>query len=122
MKNWVIKNRFILVLSAWTIILRIPGIFDGLPAVFNPSEYFLSKIALSMGARLSPDPGFYGYPPFFSYFLLILYGGYYLLGHATGIFPDTEALAVKFLVDPDIFYILGRSASLLFMLVTVLLT
>ena len=122
MKTWIIKNRLILLILAFVLVLRLPAVTDGLPAVFNPTEYFLAKIALSMGARFSPDPGSYIYPPFYSYFLLSLYGCYYAAGSISGMFPDREAFAVKFLTDPDAFYILGRSLSLIFMLLTLWIT
>ncbi len=66
MKNWLTEHRFILSVLGLVVLLRIPAIPDGLPAVYNPTEYFLAKIALSMGARFSPDPLFYMYPPFYS--------------------------------------------------------
>jgi hypothetical protein len=122
MKTWIIENRFILGILGFVLVLRIPAITDGLPAVFNPTEYFLAKIALSMGARFSPDPGSYIYPPFYSYFLLCLYGCYYAAGRMTGVFPDSEGFAVKFLTDPDMFYIIGRCVSLIFLLLTLWIT
>ncbi len=122
MKNWLTKNRFILVVLILVFVLRIPALTDGLPAVYNPTEYFLLKIAMSMGARISPDPLFYVYPPFFSYLLIALYGGYYVFGRIFGIFPDQETFALEFLVNPDGFYIIGRGFSLVFMLLTVLAT
>jgi len=122
MKSWLTKNSFILLILTLVFVLRIPAVTDGLPAVYNPTEYFLLKIAMSMGARISPDPLFYVYPPFFSYLLVALYGGFYLFGQFFGIFPDREAFAVEFLVSPDNFYIIGRCLSLIFMLLTVLVT
>ncbi len=122
MKSWLTSNRYVLLLTAIAIILRMPGVTDGLPAVYNPTEYFLAKIALGMGARSSPDPLIYIYPPFFGYLLLILYAGYYLFGKLTGLFSDQVMFAVKFLVDPDMFYILGRTLSLAIMILIIWVT
>ena len=122
MKNWLIENRFILAVLTLVFMLRLPALTDGLPAVFNPTEYFLLKIAMSMGVRVSPDPLFYVYSPFFSYLLVCLYGGFYLFGTVLSIFPDRASFAVDFLVNPDSFYVIGRCFSLLFMLLTVLVT
>jgi hypothetical protein len=112
-------NRFIYSLLLLALILRLPAMWDGLPAVYNSTEYFLAKIALNMGARLSLDPLIYVYPTFYSYLLLGLYGCYYLFGKLIGLFSDRTAFAVQFLVQPSNFYLLGRAFNLVISLLCI---
>jgi hypothetical protein len=112
-------NRFIYILLAGAFLLRFPGIFDGLPAVYNSTEYFLSKIALNMGVRYSLDPLNYIYPSLYSYILILIYGCYYLLGSLYGAFENTYAFALQFLTNPSGFYIITRSINVLISLATV---
>ena len=100
--------------------LRLPLLFDGLPAVYNSTEYFLAKISLGMGARISLDPLIYIYPTVYSYALLFLYSVYFGFGYIFGFFAAPADFAVRFLTDPSGFYLLGRSASLVISLLTVL--
>lgn len=92
-------------------ILRIIGVFEGLPAIYNSTEHFLAKFTLKMAAERSLDPGFYIYPSFYQYVLAVLYGLYFLTGILFGIFRDSYDFAVQFLVDPTYFYVLTRSIS-----------
>lgn len=105
----------------FSLLVKLPGLFDGLPAAFNSTEYFLSKVALSMGARLSPDPGIYIYPALFEYVLAGIYAFLFVAGKLGGYFIDSYEFAVKFLVDPSVFYWSGRFFNLLISLITILI-
>jgi len=106
-------NQFLYSLLLLAMLFRLPAVWDGLPAVYNSTEYFLAKIALNMGAHQSLDPLIYIYPTFYSYLLLALYGGYFIIGKIFGIFADRTAFAVQFLVQPASFYLLGRLVNML---------
>jgi len=113
------SDKFIYSLIIGALFLRLPGVFDGLPAVYNSTEYFLSKITLNMAAHFSLDPSNYIYPALYNYFLLIIYGIYFFLGLFYGVFPNGYVFAVQFLVDPSGFYIFARSVNVLISLATV---
>jgi 4-amino-4-deoxy-L-arabinose transferase-like glycosyltransferase len=113
------NNTFIWILLLIAFLLRIPGIFDGLPAAYNSTEYFLAKTALGMGARQSLDPQVYVYPTLYSYFLLFLYVMIYVVGILIGVFSNTVDFAVRFLIDPSVFYLTGRMTSVLLSVLTV---
>ncbi len=117
MKN----NHFIWILILSAFFLRIVGIFDGLPAAYNSTEYFLAKTALSMGARQSLDPLIYIYPTLYTYLLLSLYMILYLIGNLLGIFIDSIDFAIQFLTDPSIFYLTGRIINVLVSLLTIVI-
>ncbi len=119
MKNF--QNKWIWITLVTAFLLRLPGVFDGLPAVFNSTEYFLAKTALSMAARMSPDPQVYIYPAFYYYFLVMVYGIYYLLGSLAGAFADAYDFAVQFLVSPSPFYFIARILNTLVSVATVYL-
>ena len=80
-------------------LLRFPGIFDGLPAVYNSTEYYHAKYAMSMGARQSLDPQIsnydiynprlFIYPMFYQYLTLIQYVLIYLAGSIFSIFRNS---------------------------------
>lgn len=117
MKNYKI-DWYLFFLLIVAFVIRFPGIVDGLPAVYNSTEYFLAKIALNMGAEKSLDPGIYIYPTFYPYLLVSLYAGFYLFGYVFGFFTDVYAFALQFLIDPSGFYMLTRFFNVvLFLLV-----
>ncbi len=93
----------------------------GLPAAYNSTEYFLSKTTLGMGARQSIDPLIYIYPTAYMYILAGLYGVLYISGTVIGIFSNTGDFAIRYLIDPSLFYLAGRVTNILFSLLTVLI-
>ncbi|UCF65203.1 MAG: glycosyltransferase family 39 protein [bacterium] len=115
MKN----NSFIWILLLVAFIIRIPGIFDGLPAAYNSTEYFLAKTALGMGARQSLDPLVYVYPTLYAYLLLGLYVIIYVTGMLIGAFSNSVDFAVQFLINPSVFYLTGRTVNVLLSTLTV---
>ena len=115
------NNQFIFSLLLIAVVLRLPAIREGLPAVYNSTEYFLAKIALNMGSRQSLDPLIYVYPTFYTYILLCLYGCYYMVGQWIGLFSDRTAFAVEFLIQPTNFYLLGRLLNVIISVLTIYL-
>jgi 4-amino-4-deoxy-L-arabinose transferase-like glycosyltransferase len=113
------NNQFILILLLSVFLLRVVGIFDGLPAAYNSTEYFLAKTALSMGARQSLDPMVYVYPTLYTYFLLFIYVIIYVIGNLAAVFNSTIDFAIQFLIDPSVFYLTGRITSVLLSVITV---
>ena len=74
-----------------------------------------------MGARQSIDPLIYIYPTAYMYILAGLYGVLYISGTVIGIFSNTGDFAIRYLIDPSLFYLAGRVANILFSLLTVLI-
>ncbi len=109
----------ILVLAAF--LLRFWGITYGLPSVYNSTEYFIAKHALSFGARHTLEPLYFIYPSFYSYFIAVLFGFYYLVGHLGGAFPTTADFAVQFFVNPTQFYLIGRISNAIIFVITLII-
>ena len=86
---------YILLFAAF--VLRLPGVFDGLPAVYNSTEYLLAKTALNLGSQRTLDPGIYIYPTFYTYLMFLIYGLYFILSYPFGVFENTYDFAIKFL-------------------------
>jgi len=114
-----VTNRYIYVIIVVAFLLRIPGIYDGLPAVYNSTEHFLAKIALGMGATKTIDPEIYIYPTFYTYFLFLLFSCLYLIGYLLGTFGTIYDFAVRFLIDPTVFYALARTVNVGLSLATI---
>jgi hypothetical protein len=112
-------DLYIFLILLISLLLRVPGIFDGLPAVYNSTEYFLAKTALNLGAQKSLDPGIYVYPTFFYYILILIFGAYYFIGWLAGIFSDVYSFAIQFLLDPSGLYIVTRFINTLLSLFSI---
>jgi len=100
------------------ILLRLGGIFEGLPAVYNSTEQALAKFTLKMAANQTLDPGFYIYPALYQYFLLAIYLVYYLFGLLLGIFQDSYDFAVQYLINPTGIYLIGRFTSIILSMIS----
>ena len=101
-------RRNILILLMIGLLVRLWGVHYGLPAVYNSTEYFIAKHALSLGARKTLEPLFFIYPTFYVYLMVLLYGLLFLLGKIAGIYATSSDFAFQFLTDPTSFYLLGR--------------
>ena len=114
------QYKFLIFLILLIAALRLPLLFEGLPAVYNSTEYFMAKIALGMGSRASLDPLIYIYPTFYAYVLLAIFLFIFVVGYIIGSFNGAHDYAVQFLTDPTWFYFSGRLASLVFSLMTII--
>ncbi len=109
-------KRNILVLICAGLLIRFYGIQYGLPSVYNSTEYFIAKHALSFGARRTLEPLYFIYPTFYVYFIAAIFGFYFFVGRVVGWFSNSSDFAVQFLLDPTLFYLIGRSMNALAML------
>ena len=112
-------DRIFYPLLLFALMIRLPGIWDGLPAVYNSTEYFLAKMALNFGARETLDPGYYIYPTFYTYFLFIQYGIYFIFQYVINPHTTAYSFAIQFLTDPSGFYLLSRSVNVFVALATI---
>jgi hypothetical protein len=113
------KNLILIALSG--MFIRFWGITYGLPAVYNSTEYFSAQHALSFGARKALEPLFFIYPTLYTYFIAALFAGYFLIGFAIGWFSGTEDFAFQFLTNPSNFYMIGRLANGLMIIVAAMI-
>lgn len=95
-------------------ILRLLGIGYGLPYLSHPDEARIILDTLSMGQRLSLLPQMPDYALLYRYFLLLIYGIYYLLGWLCRWFNSPLDFALKFFIDPSGIYLVSRLASVIF--------
>jgi hypothetical protein len=102
-------------------IIRFWGINYGLPSVYNSTEYYIAKHALSLGARHTIEPLYYVYPTAYTYLIAVLYSLYFVFGYLIGWFPTTSDFAIQFLVDPSTFYLLGRCLNAIVFIIAIII-
>ena len=112
------RNLYLLIFLG--IIIRFWGITYGLPSVYNSTEYFIAKHALSFGARHTLEPLFFIYPTLYTYLIAILFAGYFVFGLVFGLFGSSADFAFRFIANPAPFYLLGRSLNAVAMIVAVI--
>lgn len=116
-KTWLTKPLFWIV--AVVLLIRLPAIWHGLPAVYNSTEYFTAKTALSMAAAASLDPLTYIYPAAWYYLEIIVFGGLFVFGYVVGWISGSTEFAVRFLIEPTPFYAAARGVSLMLSLTSI---
>lgn len=98
---------FLLGILVFGAFLRFWGIGWGLPFEYQSEEYKIIKYALKMGGG-DLNPHFFEYPSLYLYFMLFLFGQYYLIGRLIGLFAGIHEFALSFVKDPTPFYLMGR--------------
>lgn len=101
----------ILILALW---LRLWGINFGLPYLYQTEEYLTVNYALKMAGTRDLNPHSFIYPTLYLYFMIIVYGIWFVIGKISGIYIDTHDFAISFVKDPTTVYIIGRLFSALF--------
>ena len=94
--------------------MRVLGIGYGLPDISHPDEARVILDTLSMGHRLSLLPERPDYALLYRYFLLLLFGLYFLAGCVFGVFTNSLDFALHFIINPSNIYLLARFVSILF--------
>lgn len=116
------KKFFLILILLLGAGLRFWGIEWGLPYEYQTEEHRNIKYPLRMGGTGDLNPHFFLYPSLYLYFMLFVYGCYYLLGRLFGIFSNTQDFAHSFIRDPTCFFLIGRGLEALFSLGIVFLT
>jgi hypothetical protein len=103
--------------------LRIWNIDWGLPELYEEATpFFKAWNFWNWGATgFDFNPHFFNYPAFSFYFQFIGQGLHFLVGSVLGWYPDLTAFSRAFQSNPDRFFILARSITVLFDLGTVIL-
>ncbi|MCP5094024.1 MAG: glycosyltransferase family 39 protein, partial [Chloroflexi bacterium] len=118
---------FLILLFLLALIIRVVGIEWGLPSQNNLYSTFWSDEPGILYATLLLGQGGYfveilqNYPIFY-YFAFIFFGGYYLWGRATGLYPDMGAFQAQYLQDISPFLLVGRTFTLILASLTVVAT
>ena len=110
----------VLIIMALAAVVRFWGLDFGLPHTFvRPDESRAVNMAVKFGQG-DLEPPFFIWPTLYPYLLSIVYGIYFVIGRATGIYGSVHDFAVEFATDPTIFYLLDRALSAVFGTLTVL--
>jgi 4-amino-4-deoxy-L-arabinose transferase-like glycosyltransferase len=97
----------------FSFLLRIIGINYGLPYSYHTEEYKVVNYALKFGSG-DLNPHFFEYPSLYLYFMFSVYVINFIFLKILGIVKSVSDYAILYIKDPTIFYILGRTLSLLF--------
>ncbi|MBI2118360.1 MAG: glycosyltransferase family 39 protein [Elusimicrobia bacterium] len=112
---------FLILIVLLGAFLRMWGINWGLPFEYQSEEYKVIKYALRMGGG-DLNPHSFEYPSLYYYFILFVYGCYFLLGKFLGSFQSVNDFAQLFVKNPTNFYLIGRSLETLFGVGIIILT
>ncbi len=99
---WIVTWMMILGFSA-----RFLGVWFGLPDLFHADEPVVVNHALAFGSG-DFNPHFFNIPPLVSYLLFLVYGIYFVLGKAVGMFSGPQDFLSAFLMSPTSFYLIAR--------------
>ncbi|MDI6757062.1 MAG: glycosyltransferase family 39 protein [Endomicrobiia bacterium] len=114
------KQKYIaLFLVALAVFLCFWGLNYGLPHLAHDDEQTFVKRALRFGNG-DLNPHYFLYPPLMMYALFFVYGVYYAVCHAAGIFSTTTEFAHAYINDPTAVYLLGRGLVAFFAVATVM--
>ena len=108
----------IVALAAW---IRFWGIGWGLPYPYHPDEGSILFHALAFGTG-DLNPHWFRWPSLLMYFMFGMYGAYYLVGRAVGMFGAPVDLVRAYLADLTPFWLMGRAVSALAGVATVWVT
>ena len=108
-RNWRVLLAIIL---GFAFVIRVIGIWYGLPHVYWTDEYHEVMRAMALGAgsidiERTSKGGFY-------LLLFFEYGLYYTLLRIVGIVANTREFAELFVSDPSAFYLMGRATAAIF--------
>lgn len=111
------QARWLWLITALALLLRLVGIKYGLPHVYWTDEYHEVMRAMELGAggfnlARTGKGGFY-------LLLFVEYGFYFVVLKLTGVVSSTQEFAELFVSDPTTFYLLGRITAAFFGVATV---
>lgn len=101
---------FLTGMCALGFLLRVIGIADGLPGVFNADEPHFMNTAVYFGSG-TLNPPLFKYPTLWMYSLFGSLGMLFALWSGFGLWHGVRDFGVLFVSDPTLFYITGRLLS-----------
>lgn len=99
---WILSGILLL-----AFVLRFWAVEFGLPHLYHADEPVVVNHALAFGTG-DFHPHFFNIPPLVSYLLFVVYGFYFLVGKAIGLFSSVNDLQLLFFRDPSSFYLIAR--------------
>lgn len=103
-------KKKLLLLSAAAFLIRIIGTSFG---TYHPDEHLVVNHTMAFGTG-DLNPHMFYFPSLFLYLVFLIYGIFYVFGHALGVFQNTENFLSFYLSSPQTFYMLGRFVSVIF--------
>jgi 4-amino-4-deoxy-L-arabinose transferase-like glycosyltransferase len=113
--------RWISIILAIAICLRLLGIWHDYPYSFYPDEAHFVKRALSFGS-LDFNPHWFHKPAFYMYILFFEYGLFFIFGKIIGLWNSVSDFATAYIINPGPFYIIGRTTTAAFGVATIYIT
>jgi len=110
-----LRSRPLFWILAAATALRVAGLGFGL---HHPDEHLIINHALAFGTG-DLNPHMFYLPTFFMYLLFGLFGLFYATGFLTGVFSNPDDFLTLFLRQPELFYTLARTVSVVFGVATV---
>jgi 4-amino-4-deoxy-L-arabinose transferase-like glycosyltransferase len=97
------------------LALRLFGIRNGLPYLYNVDEPDFVSISVHMLRTEHLNPHWWGHPgSTYLYMLEVLYGAIYVIGHVFHVYASPSQYQLRYFSDPTVFYLSGRILSTLF--------
>jgi hypothetical protein len=116
-------KKWLVLIALIALAVRLPGVFgQGWPFCFYDDETGNIARSLRFGALGTLDPNWFNKPTLGYYLWFIAFGFYYAVGRLLGWFPDAQSFGVSYFEDPSTFLGIGRVVTLLFGVLTVLMT
>lgn len=103
-------NYLLLAIIALGFLCRVIGLNFG---PYHADEHRIIYHSLAFGTG-DLNPHMFYYPTLFMYLLFAVYGVFYAIGFAAGLFNSAYDFGMYFIKNPDFFYILARFVSVAF--------
>ena len=100
----------LLLILLFAFLIRVGGISFGLPGLDHGDEAEVVNHAVRFGSG-DLNPHRFQYGSLLQYILFVFYGIYFVLGLLLGKFTSVHQLALQFIQDPTIFYLIARYVS-----------
>ena len=114
-------NILLILIILSSVLVGAYGMTSDLPYSRAGVEIAVIGMTVKMGSG-DLNPHIFYYPALFMYILLALFGLFFVFGSITGAFQSVGDFQDLYFRDATAFYVIARSATLLFMAASVLLT
>lgn len=104
------------------LALRWSSVDYGLPYAYRHDEPIMIRGALKMGAERTFSPAMTEYPALYLYMLTGSYGALFAAGKLLGVYSSAAAFGARYILDPSIFFVVGRGLSVAFAVLSIAMT
>lgn len=116
------KINYPILLITSLVLVHLYLALRGISVGWHPDEWRITLETLAMGQSRSIISQSVNYPLFFRYLLLIIFGGWYLIGYAFKIFHSSADFALLFFNNPSLFLMIPRIVNVIIGCATIILT